>query len=158
VSILEAMNKYIALNYGSNNVTENRIFRVFSSALFNCASGNDLRKELDYQLQRMEKINEGGVDYNPFTKRITIKDQRAQCEKEAKVFFRIIHFTKFCQISDTLSNLSSEVLTFYIDVISSLKENTLNAGKLGGFGDEHQNNEIMQVNTAEEDDVDVVSQ
>jgi len=63
---MEAMNKYIALNYGNNNVTDSRIFRVFSSALFNCANGGDLRKELDYQLQRIEKMNEGGMDFNPF--------------------------------------------------------------------------------------------
>jgi len=49
------------------------------------------------------------------------------------------------------------VLSFYIDVITSLRENTLNVGKVGGFGDEHNNNDIMQINTADEDDVDVVS-
>lgn len=34
ISILEAMTKNVALNYGKNSVTEDRFYRVFASALF----------------------------------------------------------------------------------------------------------------------------
>jgi len=82
---MEAMFKYIALNYGNNDVTDGRVFRLFSSAMFNSAS-LDLRKELDYHLQRLEKGNEGGL-----AQRTALTPA-----KEVKVHYRIIHFTKFC--------------------------------------------------------------
>ena len=59
------MTKYIALNYGNNNVTDSRIFRVFSSALFNSASV-DTRKELDMCLNKIEK---GGVNWDDINRR-----------------------------------------------------------------------------------------
>jgi hypothetical protein len=39
-----------------------------------------------------------------------------------RVNYQIIHFTKFCQVSDKLSNLSKEVLSFYIKVFQHCKE------------------------------------
>lgn len=49
ISLVEAMTKHIALNYGHNNITDTRCFRVFSSALFN-SSTNDQREELERSL------------------------------------------------------------------------------------------------------------
>jgi hypothetical protein len=40
------MVKNIALNYGKNSVTDDRVFRVFGSALFNSIE-QDTRKELE---------------------------------------------------------------------------------------------------------------
>ena len=37
--------KHISLNYGNNNITDARIFRVFGSAFFNSAVA-DTRREL----------------------------------------------------------------------------------------------------------------
>lgn len=38
ISLIEAMMKHISLNYGQNNITDARVFRVFGSALFNSVS------------------------------------------------------------------------------------------------------------------------
>lgn len=54
ISLIEAMTKHIAINYGNNNVTDSRMFRIFSSALFNAASV-DSRSELEKYLNKVEK-------------------------------------------------------------------------------------------------------
>ena len=42
--------------------------------------------------------------------------------KDQTINFQIIHFTKFCQLNDQLSCLSSEVLNFYINIVNQLKD------------------------------------
>lgn len=57
ISLVEAMMKHISLNYGNNNITDARIFRVFGSAFFNSAIA-DTRQELEKNLIKYEKMGE----------------------------------------------------------------------------------------------------
>ena len=36
------------------------------------------------------------------------------------ICYQIIHFTKFCQISEGMNNLSEEVLRFYLELLESI--------------------------------------
>jgi len=43
------------------------------------------------------------------------------------VSYQIIHFTKFCQLSEGMNNLSEEVLSFYLELWTVVREASMNA-------------------------------
>ena len=52
------------------------------------------------------------------------KKQKVELMKldSLRINYLIIHFAKFCQLSDSMNNLSKEVLKFYLDVYLMLRD------------------------------------
>ena len=55
------------------------------------------------------------------------RKSNVQRNQKVKVSYQIIHFTKFCQLSEGMNNLSEEVLSFYLELWTVVREASMNA-------------------------------
>jgi len=98
-----------------------RLFRLFSSALFS-SFGHDQRLHMEKNIFD-DQILQNYLSHQPKDRlQVDTKAEIEQAFRTSRINYMAIHFAKFCQLSDSMNNLSHEVFRFYIDVLMMLRD------------------------------------
>ena len=159
VTLTDAIYSVMSLNFGNTPVTDGRIQRVLSSAHF-LAFTHERRHQLERSLFYDYNVKNSNL---PEGEKQRLMEQLEQKQAEAmadlpnmRINYKIIHFVKFCKLSEATNNFSAEVFEFYIGLFTKLRDDAVLGGKK--HGEVHEQADLFnRIKLGHDREVDVVA-